>query len=138
MNFLPVSGIKTALNNTPEKHQRIKEVSGEERRIIFFRILASHPVKTRASIRKKIDIQKFLSLQAAAEGVMSTRLPAVISNIPAIPVIEGSSPSSTKALTSPTIDLYEFNGPKIDNSPSFRAFIRQIVPSEQKSPARRT
>ncbi len=92
-------------NRAPEKHHSTKEISGEDSSIIFFKILASHPVKTSARTLRNIESKKLLSRFLFCSGEIKTRLPATMRSIPVIPYSEGSSPRSTKALIKPTRDL---------------------------------
>ena len=116
-NFLPKRGINIAPKTSPEKHQRIKEIWGDERSMIFFKILASKPVNKRAINLKPIERHRFLVSRVVLVGEIKHKLPNTIKITPPIAIGVGNSPNNKNALIKPIIDLYEFKGPKIDNSP---------------------
>ena len=85
--------------------------------ITFFIKTASVPEKIKANTLYKTAVP--LPLQTPCK----IYVPDIISKIPIIDAIEGSSPRKKKPNANATIGLYEFMGARTDSSPSDKAFI---------------
>ena len=103
--------IKIAEKINPLKHHKIKHYKILtklllEIKVIFFKITASHPVKTNAKILNNMSL-RLKSLKLKPSGVVSKRylLPNIISINPRNCTIDGVSPKSKNPKISPTRHL---------------------------------